>query len=206
MTESPQPPVTREASDIRHFIRQLQHLVPRETATGETGGDRAALAALRRGLGKEPGEAPDMFPILLPILPETLLGTHDEPVVYLVASLFAFYPDAPRWPETARERRERNLGASLRQLAEQTKSDGPERRFVALLNSDGRDLAHHVRGILALLKSAKTPIPVDWVQLTWDLRGWANAERRVQKAWAIAFWGGRRVAEETDAPAAEETE
>jgi CRISPR system Cascade subunit CasB len=184
--------------DIVHFVSQLQRLVPRETVTGEQRGDRAALAALRRGLGKEPGEAPEMFPVLLPILPEAPLSQHDERVVYLVASLFALYPDAPRWPEAASERHQRNFGASLRQLADQTESDGPERRLTALFNSDLSDLPHHLRGIIALLRSASTPVPVDWVQFTNDLRRWNNPSRPVQRRWATAFWGGRQAQAETN--------
>lgn len=198
MTDTAQPPTTRGELDIRHVISQLLRLVPKETATGETRGDRAALAALRRGLGKEPGEAPEMFPVLLPILPDARLGEQDERAIYLVASLFAFYPDAPRWPESTREGWRRNLGASLRQLSDTTESGGPERRLVALLNSDFADLPHHLRGIIALLRSAKSPIPVDWVRLTRDLQWWTDPERSVQKAWATAFWGGRRLEEPPD--------
>ena len=147
-----------------------------------------------------------MFAVLLPLLPEGELSRRDERVAYLVASLFALYPDAPPWPETSRERWQRNLGASLRQLAAQTDSEGPERRFVALLNSDVDDLPHHLRDIIALLKSAKSPVPVDWVRLIWDLRGWNIPERRVQKDWAGAFWGGRRLRETTDESTTDEAD
>lgn len=198
MTGTPPAQTERVRLDGSRLIRELQALVPRVSPNGKELGDRAALAALRRGLGKEPGEAPDVFPVLLPILPDGELSRWDERVAYLVASLFALYPDAPPWPEAARERWQRNLGASLRRLAEQTDSEGPERRFVALLNSDVADLSHHLRGVVSLLKSAKQPIPVDWVQLTWDLQRWNDAERRVQKRWAGAFWGGRRLPETTN--------
>lgn len=206
MTGTSPPQTERVRLDAPRLIRELESLVPHVDPDGKEKGDRAALAALRRGLGKEPGEAPDVFPVLLPILPEGQLSRWDERIAYLVASLFALYPDAPPWPESSRAHWQRNLGASLRQLADQTDSEGPERRFVALLNSDVDDLPHHLRGIIALLKSAKSPVPVDWVRLIWDLRGWSNPERRVQKDWAGAFWGGRRLQETTDAPAAADTD
>jgi CRISPR type I-E-associated protein CasB/Cse2 len=138
------------------------------------------------------------------MLPEGELSHWDERIAYLVASLFALYPEAPPWPESARQRWQRNLGASLRHLAAQTESAGPERRMVALLNSDIDDLPHHLRGIIGLLKAAKTPVPVDWVRLTWDLRGWRNAERTPQKAWANAFWGGQRAPAEAATAATSE--
>ncbi len=64
------------------FIRDLEGLAERE--------DRGALAALRRGLGKQPGAAPEMFPYLAP------WTQHEhgwgEECMYLVASLFALHP------------------------------------------------------------------------------------------------------------------
>lgn len=206
MTEAAQPQSERQRFNAQDLMRQLESLVPRVGPDGKEKGNRAALAALRRGLGKQPGEAPEMFPVLLPLLPEAGLSRWDERVAYLVASLFARYPDAPPWPESSSERWQRNLGASLRQLAAQTDSEGPERRFVALLNSDEDDLPHHLRGIVSLLESAKLPVPMDWVRLIWDLRGWNTPERTIQKDWAGAFWGGRRLQETTEEPAAEDAD
>lgn len=206
MSETSLPQTERQGLNVPYLVRELEKLAPRIGSDGKEKGDRAALAALRRGLGKKPGEAAEMFPILLPILPQGELSRRDERIVFLVASLFALYPDAPHWPETARQRWQRNLGASLRRLAEQTDSEGPERRTVALLNSDVADLSHHLRGIITLLKSAKSPVPVDWARLIWDLQDWLNAERRVQKDWASGFWGGRRLRETPDGPTSEEPE
>jgi CRISPR system Cascade subunit CasB len=208
MTETAPARAERQPLDERCLMRELQKLVPRDRADGTESGDRAALAALRRGLGKAPGEAPEMFPVLYARIPEEQLPLPhwEQPTVFLVASLFALYPDAPPWPEASRAPWQRNFGASLRQLAEQTDSDGPERRFVALLNSDDDDLPHHLRRIVSLLKSAKPPVPVDWVLLIRDLRDWNYTDRRVQHHWASAFWGGRRVRETPDDPDADETE
>lgn len=209
MTETPPLQTAREPLQVHDLIRELGKLVPRVSQDGKKRtGDRAALAALRRGLGKEPGEAPEMFAVLYSRIPEEQLplSPRDEPIIFLIASLFALYPDAPPWPEAARERQQRSLGASLRHLSDQAGSDGPERRLVALLNSDVADLPHHLRGIIALLKSAKHPIPVDWVRLTWDLRQWTDAERTVQKAWAIAFWGGKQTQAETDTESTDDQE
>lgn len=190
-----------DEQDIRRLVGRLEALVPRDGPNGEARGDRAALAALRRGLGKEPGEAPEMFPVLLPLLPEDRLFPRDERVAYLVATLFAFHPET--WPAASRHRWRSNLGASMRRLARQTESNGPERRFIALLNSDEPDLPHHLRGIVGLLRAAEDPIWVDWSQLTRDLLRWTRPDREVQRRWAHAFWGGRDAPEE-EAPAPDE--
>jgi CRISPR system Cascade subunit CasB len=75
-----------------------------------------------------------------------------------------------------------------------------------LLNSDEEELPHHLRGIVSLLRSAKAPIPVDWSQLTWDLRFWSHPERRVQRDWARSFWGGERATEPTTEQGLDQTD
>jgi CRISPR system Cascade subunit CasB len=180
----------RELS-VPRLIRGLRALAePEERA------DRAALAALRRGLGKRPGEAPEMFPVLIPLLPQGRLRQWDEHCAYTVAALFAMHPAS--WDGAEEARRRRNLGASLRRLREATDSDGPERRMVALLNSNGDDLPEHLRAIVALLRGAD--VPIDWNQLAYDLLAWNFASRDVQRRWASAFWWQAERSEEASYP------
>jgi CRISPR system Cascade subunit CasB len=204
MTDTISAQTERQPLDVPRLIRRLEALAPRVGSNGRETGDRAAFAALRRGLGKPAGEALEMFRVLYSCIPEEQLPLRreDERVVFLVASLFALHPLS--WSDARRGRWQSNLGASLRQLAEQSASDGPERRVAALLNSDEADLPHHLRGIISLLRSAKNPVPVDWVQLVWDLQRWPNADRGVQRRWAMSFWGGRRTAEAPTEQAADE--
>src|SRR5436309_6159743 len=126
------------------FVARLERYVPRDPPEGSTreGGDRAALAALRRGLGKAVGDAREMYPYVVPALGD--VDERQEPAFYLIASLFALHPSIrPRDAGNSL-----NLGASLLQLArkiesEGNKRDGVERRFVALLNAAPHDLAEH---------------------------------------------------------------
>src|ERR687886_2267464 len=95
------------------FIAHLERYVPRDPPEGSTseGGDRAALAALRRGLGKAVGDAPEMYPYVVPALGD--VDERQERPFYLIASLFALHP-------SIRSRDVGNsvsLGASLLQLA-----------------------------------------------------------------------------------------
>jgi CRISPR system Cascade subunit CasB len=174
-------------------MRGLRALVEHEDRI-----DRAALAALRRGLGKQPGEAPQMFPVLIPMLPPGRLSFWDESCAYTVAALFAMHPAI--WQEKTNGRRTRNLGASLRRFRETTDSEGPERRLVALLNSDREDLAEHLRGVVALLRSED--VRVDWQQLTYDLLAWDRSGREVQRRWATSFWA--QVEQSASAPGTED--
>ena len=179
------------------YVHRLEALVP----TLEHDGDRAALAALRRGLGKAPGDDLKMLPYIVRMLPSHLRH-REEPPYYLTASLFALYPVA--WSGTKRQ----TFGASMRSLAldqgaarggassnEDDEEQGGgrldkpvERRFVALLNADdaGESFATHLRHAVSLLKRSDTRI--DWVQLLLDLGAWGWTSRPVQRCWAQDFW------------------
>jgi len=60
------------------FVQALKRLVEHK--------DRGALAALRRGLGRTPGEATEIFPYVVPYLPDGT-GPREEEAWYLIASL-----------------------------------------------------------------------------------------------------------------------
>lgn len=178
MTEHP----GREA----RFTHYLGELADRD--------DRAALAALRRGLGKKPGEAPEMFPYLVPWIGD--LSGWPEETYYLVASLFALHP----LPWTGGAASDSNLGGSLLRAA-QGGREGIERRFVAMLNSRRDDLPEHLRHAVSLCRTQD--VPVHWERLLHQIRGWDSESRWVQKQWARAFWGS--LDREDDAATTAET-
>lgn len=162
-----------EPKEKDRFIKYLESLAKRQ--------DRAALAHLRRGLGKPPKTAMEMYPYL----GQFLSGDSDakkinhwrENAVFIVAALFAYYPDAK--PNVG------NLGASLRQIKDD--SDSIEKRFVALLNAEADELPDYLRQIIGLLKSKETA--VNWQTLFEDVQFWSNDNHRVQNRWARSFWG-----------------
>lgn len=158
------------------FIAYLQSLVDAE--------DRAALAALRRGLGGPPGAVAEQYPHVVPWAPNGGPRWHEE-IYYLVAALFAAHQGI--WtPSDGLE--STNLGASFRRLADATQSASVEKRFVALLNAHVDDVSAHLRHATSLLKAHN--VPVDWAQLLHDLRDWGHPDRFVQRDWARAFWRG----------------
>jgi CRISPR system Cascade subunit CasB len=167
-----------------NFVAMLEDLHANE--------DRAALAALRRGLGKPVGEAMEAYRYIARFAASTSTSQQEE-AFYLVATLFGLYPSDSRrgegWMKT-------NLGASLLELKDKMGGDGAERRFVALLNSHTDELADHLRHIISLLKSKD--VLVDWRQLLTDIRWWEAANREVQRKWAKAFWGKERPETRTE--------
>ena len=157
--------------------------------------DRGALAALRKGLGRPPGEEPSMHRYVAPWTGSER-SRWVEDTYYLVAALFAHHP--VQWDKRSGPS---NLGASFA-LLRNTRDGSPEtleRRFTSLLGVDAEDLHLHLRHAVSLLKS--NDIPVDWGRLLTDLRWWGHEDRWVQRRWARAFWGGSQQpgeAEETE--------
>ncbi len=139
--------------------------------------DRAALAALRRGLGLPPGAAPQMFPYVEPRLPQQR-SQKQENACYLIASLFALHPALGG---------KGNMGDHFRKADPEGKGkDALERRFTILLAAHPEDLPDYLRQAVSFLKSKD--VPMDWNELFWDVLAWDDEDRRVQKRWARGFW------------------
>ncbi len=167
------------APGIRGMVGQLTRIAERE--------DRGALAALRRGLGKESGAAAEMYPYV-----EWAFEGQAPDAAYIVASLFGVHRH-----HATDEGHPRGLGASLRAIRRNDageEDDGVVRRFTALLDCHAEALPTHLRHLVTLL-TARTPKdrpePIDFVQLFWDIRDWDDIDRHVQKRWAAGFWGYR---------------
>lgn len=153
--------------------------------------DRAARAALRRGLGQPPGTVPDMFPYIVRRLPNTVHpGSWEERCYYLIAALYAWHPVSAGTG---------NLGDHFARTLDPDpgRNEATERRFTALLTAHPDDLHFHLRQAISFLRS-RDEIPVNWHQLMWDLRDWGYPEQRnrVQRRWAGQFW--RRRSDSSD--------
>lgn len=138
--------------------------------------DRAALARLRRGLGKPPGSDIASFPDVVPFIPEVDAGAGRSWPYFVVAALFASHPLQGGEGVT--------VGGAMRRVADNPSRNG---RFRALLNAHVDDLPSHLRQVVSLLEAKG--IGLDWAQLLVDLRGWTHPEHYVQRRWARDFWG-----------------
>jgi CRISPR system Cascade subunit CasB len=160
------------------FFGHLQALASRRDS-----GARGALAALRRGLGKPPGTAFEMWPQVEPYL-DSGTASWEEDACYLVAALFAYWHQGG--PSVAAHPPD-NFGASMARL--RTPDVGPslELRLTALLKSHRDDLPVHLRQAIGQLKAKG--VPVHWRRLWLDILNWDHEDSWVQRAWARSFWG-----------------
>lgn len=138
--------------------------------------NRAALAALRRGLGKKPGAATEMMPYICPFLSDRD-SLHERGAKFMIASLFAWHPESATMG---------NLGDHLKRIPTPKDSDSTARRFKSLLNCNVESLHYHLRQAVSLLKSKG--IHVNWHRLYDDIRYWSHPEKFVQQKWARSFW------------------
>jgi CRISPR system Cascade subunit CasB len=155
-------------AETPYLIQHLMDLARRE--------DRAALAALRRGLGKPPGTVPETFPHVTPYIPSSDNTPHREWPYYLVGSLFALHPETGA---------KGDLGWTCRQLGEHPSA---EARFRTLLASNQDELPDRLRQIVSLARSAPRRTPIDWALLLKHLRYWTHPDGWVQRQWARSYW------------------
>jgi len=148
---------------IDPFVGHLQQLAQRD--------DRAALAKLRRGLGREPGEVVEALPLVVPWIPDSPAGRW----AFVVAPLFALHPSHADAGD---------FGRSFRLLGDE---ESFEKRFSALLNSHEDELPARLRQAVALMKSKD--VRIDFRRLLRDLTGWSHESRFVQLRWARSYWG-----------------
>lgn len=167
------------------LISHLHDLAGRE--------DRGALAALRRGLGKQSGITPEMYPHVEPYLQGASM--QETEAAYLVASLFGSHPVV--WHSSGDRPRNTSLGWTLQQIrfresSPKEEDQGAARRFLAILSCDQPELGTHLRHLISLLHSRHPAAQIDWERLYRDIRDWDDIDRKVQRRWAEDFWRGNR--------------
>lgn len=135
---------------------------------------RAALANLRRGVGRTPGELPELWGSFLQEMPPEFFNqngnaTAAEWAVYLALTLFALHQQSQEksmWADGV------GIGQAVRQLSNKQKEDPQEsgafKRFSALITADNiEEVSHHLRGLIQLLR--REGLPLDYPQLAFDL-------------------------------------
>lgn len=191
----------KQGNQTYHIKRLTQQKV--ERLLTEDAWSRAMLAKLRRGIGKQPGELPELFEILFSDMPEELYGQGDEPsyaewAIYTSLTLFALHQqgkDKDR-PMSAGGKIEgkntgNSLGAAVGCLVKQDREREPaiKRRFDAVLTaSEFTEFAHHARGLIQLLRGVD--ITLDYPRFAVDLYWYQFDEirNRIRLRWGEDYY------------------
>ena len=132
---------------------------------------RADLANLRRGIGKKPGELPELWGLLFRDLPEELMSRNGEPTwaEWAVSGALTLYALHQQGMQQSAHVKGQSLGKAVRALASDENQLKPvQRRFNAFATAKNMpECMHHLRGLVQLLHSKD--IPLDYVELAGDL-------------------------------------
>ncbi len=173
-----------------HVSKQLHSLL----AQKDTGTGKAQFANLRRGVGKAPGELPELWGMFLCETDEELLSKNGEPTyaewaIYLSLTMFALHQqgngESVNIPDVS-------LGKAASKLAEEQSDDERKRilrRFAPVVTAkDMEELSYHLRSLVQLFKGKG--IGLDYAKLAADIYDIQFEDNRVnvQLRWGQDFY------------------
>ncbi len=135
---------------------------------------RAALANLRRGVGRRPGELPQLYGELLQDMPQEMYSSGSKPsyaewAVYMALTLYAMHQQGKDVKTDNMNRENVSLGNAASELV--TDIDDTERiwkrLYVVASSDDMQEMSYHIRSLIKLLRDKD--IPLDYPQLAKDL-------------------------------------
>ncbi len=187
-------------AQIEAFVGRKIHILQAES---DLGSGKAMLANLRRGIGREPGELPQLFGILLLDMPEEFwskngTATKEEWVCYTALTLYALHQQGYDAKSQHMHTDEGvSLGKAMYRLAASYDGDpNAEQRVVQKMRMlatsvDVKELSHHLRGIVQLFKA--NGISLNYKRLAGDLyeMQFPEGKRKVCLRWGQDFYGGR---------------
>ena len=186
IVETASEPLTTQRFVERTIGRlQAQYLAPAPTSWA-----RATLAQLRRSVGQPLGSDPEILALVVnPDAPATAgPATADELAIAAALGLYAVHQQSAPTPMHVTGT---SFGAALGRIARRGGEEVPgvTRRFHAAGTAqDWGELQHHVRGLVALLRSERQGFHYGW--FAQDLVDFQRPERRdaVTLRWGRAFY------------------
>jgi CRISPR system Cascade subunit CasB len=190
----------------------VQQQIGKLNQSGNESFVRAALANLRRGIGKAPGSVPAIWEWTLSDLPERVLSQSGEPTygewaIHTAMTLYAFHQQGKDIKTANMNVSKSLLGQAIRKLAlvrsiglgEQEEDQGVVRRFQAIVTSSNiSELSSHLKGIVQLLKAAD--IPLDYPKLALDLYEFQYPQNRnkVRLRWGQEYYAINKMRKEEE--------
>ena len=157
---------------------------------------KASLANLRRGVGREPGSLPDLWGEFLLDLPETMYGRDGKPsreewAIYMAVTLFALHQQGHDPAIEPMYRAGNSFGEAVEGLVTD-ENDFPRilKRINAVATAASiQALERHLRSLIQLLRAKG--IPVDYSSLAGDLFQYQFPESvsQIRLRWGQDFYG-----------------
>ena len=168
-------------------------------ASSESSETTATLASMRKGVGKTPGEVPEVLSILLAEMPENFLSTNGIPTkeewaCYIALTLFAWHQQGHSITSEKMHTDENvSIGAALKNLALTSEDDNAASRELKRLknivsSNTIEEMSYHLRSIIRLFNSKN--IRLNYCNLAADLYEWQFNENRnsLSLKWAQDFY------------------
>lgn len=164
------------------------------------------LAELRRGIGKTPGELPQLWGYFLDKMPEEFYGENEpsraEWSVYTAITLFSLHQQGKDPVNNSMHKDGISLGEALASLVDSEDAKKRiERRFRIIATSNSmEELSHHMRAAIQMLRGAN--IELDYSKLAVDFYRFQIPELAsgVRLKWGQDFYGkqGRKEIDNND--------
>lgn len=179
---------------IGAFMKAQLMSLAKDEKVLEQGSSKAYLAQLRRGIGKRPGELPELWGLFLKNMPEELMGKNGRPsyaeqAVYTALTLFALHQQGHSEPMNA-EGEENRIGRAAQRLVDciqaarkQVEREDVEENIrmklsIAAKSDDMTELSYYLKTIVKLL--GNYDVKLDYVNLAKDLY-WFQFEDQTDK-------------------------
>ena len=185
----------------RSVYTETAKILRRLDNTRDTPGTRALLSNIRNSINKDVSMNMDALAFVFQNLPEEMIVSRKElndyeRAILTTLQMYALHQQANvnsvlKLDYKERERRQ-NIGDALSSLrGEDSKSI--DRRFNAMItSSDVRELEHHLRQLIKLLK-AKSEVKVDYASLANDLYWYLRKQKDgVKIEWARSYYKFRK--------------
>jgi CRISPR system Cascade subunit CasB len=188
-----------QADRIYEFVKQKTSML-----SGSSSYIRATLARLRRGVGEEVGNFPDAWDIMLDGLGDDMTSRYSTPTraevaIYTALTLYAVHQQGkyPMYMGGGQD----SFGAAVRKLVTPDKGNekSVKRRFDAVITSkDYRELSHHARGLVNLLRA--NDIPLNYAKFAKDVFWFQfpDVMNKVKFSWGEDYFRNPKSVKEDD--------
>jgi len=182
-------PVHENSRDDNQFLTYIRHAIR----------DPGARAALRRGVGRTPEEAPQMHIVVAPWLPDRPRPALER-AYYTVAALLANQPRGQTDTPTDDEMFDAaaNLGASFAEAVRTgvMREETSTARLHLLCRQSVDGVHRQLPRAIAQLQAAG--IRISWEQLLKDLIGWDRYRDKIAKRWLQSYYRNFRATRNFD--------